>query len=539
MSIPFSQSTQGLLIDSRLDALEATDTANAQVLTNLAKPINEAANSRLQVVPDLPLVRKMAIGSGGVPTGAQRAAATVNLVTSGSSTITLQFAAAHGFRVNELINPTTTVSVVDSNGITVSLGYPLRVLTVPDTTHITARLEFGQVFATASAANAAWAAVTRGDDTGVTGDLMSGDDTGAWNKNATLRVWREDDPTLLALFPTEKPDFVWLCQKGSSNAEGLSWYPNQTGLNSYLGQKRGFGAAVVPLTSGVTVTAAVFDGGSPTYGDVCSVVGQRKFIAHIRSVVNGTVGLYAESLQASGSSGAFFVVAGLTRFHGRKPQDGDFSACIGFIRPQGSITFGTINGASVTFPAATDLNGYYSYTIDSYQASSGRVGPDVKVLHWNLEGISQVWGTLLGSRERIGNPTTFGHVCTANGHTLGGPVSPVTVTRSFSAGVVTITITTTDPHGAINGQPCEIRGLSPVAYNVKGNFLRNSDTVLTYQFAAASDPGAITGTAYLLVSHYDASRCELNLSQGSFALYSVTPSARWDFVSMDTSRLVA
>jgi len=68
------------------------------------------------------------------------------------------------------------------------------------------------------------------------------------------------------------------------------------------------------------------------------------------------------------------------------------------------------------------------------------------------------------------------------------------ITSAFASGVVTATVTTTSAHGLTSGQTAAISGATPIAYN--GNYLVavTGPTTFTYVFAAATDPGVVTGS---------------------------------------------
>lgn len=377
-----------------------------------AQPINEAPNSNFQLIPDLGLVRKMVIGAGGLPTGAQRAAYTATQITTGTNTPAIKFSTSHDFRVNELVlAPVTTAAT--SAGLNLC---PLRVLSVTTTTvandTITVEIPRGKTAVAATDANGAWTSMTVGDATGATGDLMSGDDTGQWNKSASLKVWIEDHPILLGLFPGATR--VWLVQKGSAAEELIFFAVTPNDRPGLFGRTRGFGFAVANLSGGSSTTI-FYNNGIPARGALVNGTG-RVFISQ-SGVVAGT-GFYGEGISFGGASGGnvgdWYAVAEFTRLSGIAPVDGQGRPGITRIRPQGSVTAATMNGASITFPTATDANGQYSYHVDLYQESSGRFGPNVKAIGWNLEGVNAITARIIATKERAGIPTTYGHVVTSN-----------------------------------------------------------------------------------------------------------------------------
>lgn len=79
------------------------------------------------------------------------------------------------------------------------------------------------------------------------------------------------------------------------------------------------------------------------------------------------------------------------------------------------------------------------------------------------------------------------------------PIAVTGITRAFSAGTVTCTVTTATPHGLAIGQRAQVVGASPAAYNGDRTVISPvGANTLTYAFAAASDPGGITGTIVLV-----------------------------------------
>lgn len=530
----------GLVVVSSFMQTVLDDATQAEAQTSLdvfskaesytrALAVNEAPNSNFQFVPDLPEIRKLTIGAGGVPTGAVRPAATCNSITASSNTPTLGYNAVHGFRAGELIRAPV--------GAHANLQLcALEVLTVPTTSTLTVKLPRGLTVPLTSDANGDWTVMTRGDDgtvdvTGDTipdrfGDLMSGDDLGKWQKNESLYVWLEDDPALLALFPGAER--VWLVRKGDSAGERIFFNVNTVDRAAYVGNRRAIGMAAVRLSGSGSAAASIIQNGVASIGTACSS-GARTWISH-SAVVTGATLLYADGVLFTGAIGDYFAVAEFVRRAGLPPQDGEYVHRVGWIRPQGSVTAATMNGANITFGATPDANGHFSHEINAYQETNGRVGPLIKSLFWNLEGIGYVKGQIMATKEIASTTTTYGHVVTALGATLN-------VTSLTRAGAVA-TATTDEPHGQITGQTVIITGAVETAYNVTATITVTGDSTFTYAVAGAPATPA-TGTIKARMGFYAASRCDLNLNNHRFYLYSVSPSQSWRSVSMDINRVLA
>lgn len=65
---------------------------------------------------------------------------------------------------------------------------------------------------------------------------------------------------------------------------------------------------------------------------------------------------------------------------------------------------------------------------------------------------------------------------------------------SYSAGIVTVTVTRSGGHGFVTGRPLSITGLSIPAYNISTTITVLNSSQFKYTFTAASNPGTPTGS---------------------------------------------
>jgi len=503
------------------------------------RPTNQAPNNLLMVVPDIPEVQKLAIGGNGVPTGSTRPAATADLITAGSNTPDIRFPGGHDFRVGELIRAPNTA---DAN-----LRVALCEVLAKTSTTVSIELPDGLTVAASSGANGDWVAVTRGDDTGLYGDLMSGDDDGSWAKNTTLKVWLEDHPSLLQYFPVNSGR-VWLVKKGDVAEEAIYFRYSADGLAGLHGSKQAVGFAVVPLTDGGSATAIAYNEGVRTAGATFNSPLARGYVGHAAVIDGETYGLSVLGLGFNGPVGSYFAVAEFTMFQGEPPQDGDYQPCVTLIRPQGSITIATMNGSTKTYPNVADAGGFYSYRCRLAQESRGRLGPLVRRMNWNLEFRSETAGVLLATKERPGLTTTYGHVGTATAF-----YREVTISSLWNPAVgptpayIIATVTTPKGHPLFTGQAGEILGAAQAGFNGVHTATRTGTTTWTYRFDSATNPfggtnpGTVTSATKLEAFYYPyaAARCEVNVFDGSFYHYTVQPGVTIEFVSMDTNVVYA
>lgn len=503
-----------------------------------AQGINEAPNTEMMVIPDLPLVRKLEFVAG-VPTGALRPAATANLCTTGSNTVTIGYTAPHGFRPGELIQPPAGA---DAN---FRVSPTLKVITTPTTSSVTVNLPRNLTAPLTSSANGDWVVVTRGDTGGLTGDWAAGDDSGIYQKDSALGCWIEDDPDLLALFPRATRVTVFRKGAGSGTDEMGFFYPTGAALVDYTGARRGVGIAVACLSGGGSAAAAIYQNGVRTSSAAHSDA-SRGWVAHDQ-VVSG-VAYYADGVLFSGPSGAYFAVAEFTRRFGEAPVDGEYVARFGQFRAQASITIATFLNASLTFPTSTDANGQYGWLVDMYQESGGRFGPNVRMIDWNLEGVGYDPLEILASKESVGTPITYGHVVTSAGRLTECTISSlwVDIVGAVPAHIIA-TVTVPEGHGQFTGIMATIYGATQAGFNGDHTVTRTSRTTFTYRFDSASNPfsptnpGTVTTSTKLqvMLRAFTANGKTLNLNTGSFALYSVQPGSIWNNVNMDCNRGIA
>ena len=494
-------------------------------------PPNEAPNSRWMVTPDLLGVRCLAIGANGVPVNATnggqfQTAWTANAITTGNLA-TITFTQPHDFQVGQLIQAPSSASAVLRQCW-------LEVLERVGANGVKVRIPRNLTCAAASDANGEWTAWTRGDDSGLRGDVASGDDTGEYRKNPSLRVWIENHPNLLSYFPGAKR--VLLVRKGSPDPETLYFLATPETAATYVNKPRVVRVSVVKLSGSGQAAAYIVSNGLATVGNGTSRSLIRQGVEHTVTVAGP--GDYADGLTFDGAVNDFYAVAEFTRAFGTGLGDGAYTHRPAWVRAQGSITFPTLNGATVSFPTTLDNTGrQYSFPVNVYQESNGMLGTDVKAISWALEGIPDDIGEIIGSKETEGPneagegpPTTFGHVLTGTGQVL----TPSSLTQI--AGVATLTFDVS--HQLLSGMIVTVKGANQAAYNGDHVVTVVDATSVTFAVAAATVTPA-TGTISARLRYYAANYCTLNLLDRTFWLYAARPGVTWRSVSMDINRLIA
>lgn len=370
-------------VDDALDSLTVKEYATVNVLPNTNWYVGTALASG---------TKYNASGTGAL------AGINVTSYTTGSNIVTCNTASTVGLENGFLV---AFNAPADSNmRITTA-----RVYDVIANTSFKVKLPNGL---TASSSSACVATIT---EVGMSGSSGSGNSFDGWTKSTTLLVGRDTNNVQ----PGSKYSCIMV--KGSASAELHYVQFSSKNLSKMLGKTVTVGGFMKTTASGSWRVFTADSVNGIRYGT--TVVGTGAFTW---SEYSFTVPTNATSLSVGfeliGASGVPFYLcqpfAGQGNVIGA--NGGPPSTQSEYITPTVKYSPLTFTNANITFPAAPDALGFYSFLFDAYAETNGAIAPECEALHIILEGlnagavITGTGGRVMATRDQENTPHKYGPI---------------------------------------------------------------------------------------------------------------------------------